>query len=127
LGQVFGLFSGLAVVIACLGLLGLASFIAQQRTKEIGVRKVLGASVAGIVFQLTRQFARLVLIANLLAWPLAYYGMTKWLDGFAYATDISFMSFLLAGILALAIAVVTISYQAIRAAMANPVNALKYE
>lgn len=127
LGQVFGLFSGLAVVIACLGLLGLASFIAQQRTKEIGVRKVLGASVAGIVFQLTRQFTRLVLIANLIAWPLAYYGMTKWLDGFAYATDISFMSFLLAGILALAIAVATISYQAIRAARANPVNALKYE
>ncbi len=127
LGQVFGLFSGLAVVIACLGLLGLASFIAQQRTKEIGVRKVLGASVASIVFQLTKQFTRLVLFANLLAWPLAYYGMKNWLDGFAYATDISVMSFLLAGILALVIAVVTISYQAIRAAMANPVHALKYE
>jgi len=127
LGQVFGLFSGLAVVIACLGLLGLASFIAQQRTKEIGVRKVLGASVASIVFQLTKQFARLVLFANLIAWPLAYYGMAEWLKGFAYATGITFLSFLMAGVLALAIAVVTISYQAIRAAMANPVHALKYE
>ncbi|HLA69589.1 MAG TPA: ABC transporter permease [Bacteroidota bacterium] len=127
LGQVFGIFSGLAVVIACLGLLGLASFVAERRTKEIGVRKVLGASAGNIVFQLTKQFALLVLIANLVAWPLAYSIMTWWLNGFAYKTSIGLMTFFLAGVLALLVAFLTISFQAIRAAMTNPVKALRYE
>jgi putative ABC transport system permease protein len=127
LGEVFGIFSGLAIAIACLGLLGLASFVAEQRTKEIGVRKVLGASVAHIVLQLTRRFTKLVLIANLIAWPLAYYGMSRWLDGFAYRTDIALTTFVGAGLLALVIAVLTVSYHAVRAAIANPVKALRYE
>ncbi len=127
LGQVFGIFSGLAIAIACLGLLGLASFVAEQRTKEIGVRKVLGASVTNIVLQLTKSFTKLVLVANLIAWPLAYYGMTKWLEGFAYRTTIGFTAFVGAGLLALVIAVLTISYHAVRAAVANPVKALRYE
>jgi putative ABC transport system permease protein len=127
LGEVFGIFSGLAIAIACLGLLGLASFVAEQRTKEIGVRKVLGASVTNIVLQLTKRFTKLVIVANLIAWPLAYYGMTTWLDGFAYRTDIGLVTFVGAGLLALMIAVLTISYHAIRAAIANPVKALRYE
>lgn len=127
LGLVFGIFSGLAVVIACLGLLGLASFVAERRTKEIGVRKVLGASIANIVFQLTKQFTLLVLVANLVAWPLAYFVMTSWLDGFAYRTNIGLFTFLFAGALAILVAFLTISYQAIRAAMANPVKSLRYE
>jgi putative ABC transport system permease protein len=127
LGEVFGIFSGLAIAIACLGLLGLASFVAEQRTKEIGVRKVLGASVSHIVLQLTKGFARLVVIANLIAWPIAYYGMRWWLNGFAYSTDIDLRTFIGAGLLALVIALLTISFHAIRAAVANPVSALRYE
>lgn len=127
LGEIFGIFSGLAVAIACLGLLGLASFVAEQRTKEIGVRKVLGASVGNIVFQLTKQFALLVLIANLIAWPVAYFVMARWLEEFAYRTGIGLTSFLVAGTAALLIAQLTISYHAIRAAMGDPVKALRYE
>lgn len=127
LGEVFGIFSGLAIAIACLGLLGLASFVAEQRTKEIGVRKVLGASVTNIVLQLTTKFTKLVVVANVIAWPLAYFGMTRWLEGFAYRTTIGMTTFVGAGFLALVIAVLTISYHAIRAAIANPVKALRYE
>lgn len=127
LGKVLRTFAGLAIFIACLGLFGLASFTAEQRTKEIGIRKTLGASVTSIVVLLSREFTYLVLIANLLAWPIAYYGMTRWLEGFAYRIDLGSETFILGGIAALMIAWLTVSYQAVRAALANPVKALRYE
>ena len=125
--DMFGTFSILAVIIACLGLFGLASFAAAKRTKEIGVRKVFGASIAGIVGILVREFLWLVLIANLLAWPLAYFAMRSWLQGFAYRVSMNARVFLLAGLLTLCIALMTVSYQALRAARANPVDSLRYE
>ncbi|MFO7446712.1 MAG: ABC transporter permease [Ignavibacteriaceae bacterium] len=127
LGEIFGIFSVLAVAIACLGLFGLASFSAEQRTKEIGVRKVLGASTKGIVLLFSRDFLKLILIANFIAWPLAYFAMNKWLEDFAYKTGINISTFIISGLLAVAIALVTVSYQAIKAALANPVKSLKYE
>ena len=126
-GTLFGVFASLAILIACLGLLGLAAFTAQQRTKEIGVRKVLGASVPRLVGLLTREFVVLVLLADLLAWPVAYVIMNQWLAGFAYKIDISMSSFLFAGAVSLVIAFLTVSYQAIRASTTNPVEALRYE
>ncbi|MCH8962268.1 MAG: ABC transporter permease, partial [Bacteroidetes bacterium] len=117
----------LAIVIACLGLFGLAAFSAEQRTKEIGIRKVLGASVGGIVVLLSKDFVRLVALAFVVAAPVAYLAMTRWLDDFAYRVDISWRLFLIAGSLALAIALLTVSFQAIRAALANPVEALPHE
>ncbi len=122
-----GGFSALAVFIACLGLLGLISYAAQRRTKEIGIRKVLGASVPGIVAMLSKEFTYLVLAANLIAWPVAYFAMRSWLDDFAYRIDLGPGVFVLGGVLALLIAWLTVSYQAIRAARANPVEALRYE
>jgi len=127
LGQVFGVFSILAIFIACLGLLGLVSFAAEQKTKEIGIRKVLGASVSKIVFLLTREFSKWVLLSNIIAWPLAWFAMHKWLENFAYRIDLTVWPFLLAGIAALIIALLTVSWQAIRAATADPVDALRYE
>jgi len=127
LGQLFGVFSSLAIFVAGLGLLGLASFVTEQRTKEIGVRKVLGASVKGIVALLSKDFVKLVLLANLFAWPVAWVAMNRWLQDFAYRIDISWWVFVLAGGLALVIALVTVSTQAIRAALANPVKSLRYE
>ncbi len=124
---IFGNFTLLAVFIACLGLFGLASFTIQQRTKEIGVRKVLGASVSQIVMILSKEFTRLVLIAFIVACPLAYLVMNGWLQNFAYRTEISLNIFLLAGALGLIIAWLTVSYQALKAALANPVEALRYE
>jgi putative ABC transport system permease protein len=123
----FSMFAALAILIACLGLFGLASFSARQRTKEIGIRKVLGASVAGIVALLSREFVKLVLLANLMAWPVAYFVMNKWLQDFAYRINISWWVFALAGGMALLIALLTVSTQAIKAAVANPVDALRYE
>ncbi len=123
----FNVFTALAILIACLGLFGLAAFTAERRTKEIGVRKVLGASVGGIVALLTKDFARLVLIAFVVAIPLAYFAAQRWLDGFAYHTDLTAGIFLLAGGLILGIAVLTISYQALRAALTDPVKSLRYE
>jgi putative ABC transport system permease protein len=123
--QLFTTFSMLAIFIGCLGLFGLASFTALQRTKEIGVRKVLGASVSGIVGLLSKEFLKLVLIANLIAWPVAWYAMSKWLDGFAYKINISPFTFVLAAILAMLIALLTVSYQSIKAALANPVKSLR--
>lgn len=127
LGRIFVSFAALAIFIACLGLLGLASFMAETRTKEIGIRKVLGASVTGIVHLISKEFLKLVVLANLIAWPIAYYVMGSWLENFAYRIAISPMTFIIAGLTALLIALLTVSYQALKAAVANPVNALKYE
>lgn len=126
-GRIFGVFTYLGLFIACLGLLGLASFTAEIRTKEIGIRKVLGASVAKIVLMLSKQFTRWVLMANLIAWPLAYLFINRWLENFAYRTGISLWTYILSGGLALLIALVIVSYQCIRAATANPVDSLRYE
>jgi len=121
------IFSIAAIFIACLGLFGLASFTAVQRTKEIGVRKVLGASVPSIAMLLSTEFIKWVLIANSLAWPLAYYIMDKWLQNFAYRIGLNHWIFVLSACLALFIALLTVSYQAIKAALMNPVKSLKYE
>jgi putative ABC transport system permease protein len=126
-GKIALIFSVLAIVIACLGLFGLATFIAEQRTKEIGIRKVLGASVNGIVQLLSKDFVRLVLIAFVIATPVAWWAMNKWLQDFAYRVNLDWWIFLLAGIAALFIALVTVSFQAIRAALANPVKNLRTE
>jgi putative ABC transport system permease protein len=126
-GQLALIFSVLAISIACLGLFGLATFIAEQRTKEIGIRKVLGASVQGVVRMLSADFLRMVLIAFVLAVPLAWWAMHSWLQSFAYRIPISWWMFGMAGLGALLIALVTVSFQAIRAAMANPVTSLRSE
>ncbi len=126
-GSVFGTFALLAIVIACLGLFGLAAFTAEQRTKEIGVRKVLGASVGGIVLLLSKEFTKLVGLAFVVAAPLAYFATNRWLQDFAFQADFSWWIFVLAGLAALAIAWLTVSYQSIRAALTNPVEALRYE
>ncbi len=120
-------FSVLAIFIACLGLLGLAAFVTERRTKEIGIRKVLGASVAEIVALLSKEFVKWVLVANVVAWPLAYYVMNNWLKNFAYRTDMSVWIFVASGGLAFIIALATVSSHAIKAAMANPVESLRYE
>lgn len=126
-GMLFKLFALIAIFISCLGLLGLATYMAQVRTKEIGVRKVLGASIANVVNLLGKDFILLVALAILLAVPAAWYGMNKWLEDFAYRITIRWWMFALAGLLAIFIAMATISYQAIKAAVANPVNALRNE
>jgi putative ABC transport system permease protein len=126
-GRLFLNFAILAIAISCLGLLGLASYATIQRTKEIGIRKVLGASVPRIVNLLSREFLLLVLVAFLIATPISYFLMHSWLKDFYYRISISWWIFALGGVLALAIAVLTISFQATRAAMANPVKALRSE
>ena len=126
-GRIFRSFSTLAVFIACLGLLGLASFTAEQRTREIGVRKVLGASVSSIAALLSKEYVMLVAYANLIAWPIAYFAMNNWLDRFAYSTDLSVQVFLLAAALAIAVTMLTVSYRAISAARSDPVDALHRE
>jgi putative ABC transport system permease protein len=126
-GTLFGVFAAISILIACMGLFGLAAFTSEQRTKEIGVRKVLGATVPSLIGLLTREYVSLVLLANLIAWPLAYYVMSLWLREFAYRIELGFGSFLLAGGVALLIAALTVSYQAIKAATANPVESLRYE
>ncbi|MDP4264629.1 MAG: ABC transporter permease [Bacteroidota bacterium] len=126
-GKAFGIFAGFAIFIACLGLLGLSLFATAQRTKEIGVRKVLGASVAGIILLLSTDFVKLVIIAFLIASPLAYYVMHSWLQDFAYRINIEWWVFAVAGLLSVVIALATISFQAIKAAVANPVKSLRTE
>jgi putative ABC transport system permease protein len=126
-GVILNLFSAMSIFISCLGLFGLALFIAEQRTKEIGIRKVLGATVSNIIMLLTKEFTKWVLIANIIAWPVAYYAMHRWLQNFAYRTNIGIFTFIISALLALMIALLTVSYQAVRAALANPVEALRYE
>ncbi|HLK27060.1 MAG TPA: ABC transporter permease [Puia sp.] len=126
-GKAFAIFAGFAIFIACLGLLGLSLFATAQRTKEIGVRKVLGASVSNIVLLLSKDFIRLIIIAFVIASPIAYFIMHGWLQDFAYRINIEWWVFAVAGILAIAIALATISFQAIKAAMANPVKSLRSE
>jgi putative ABC transport system permease protein len=117
----------IAIIISCLGLLGLASFTSEQRTKEIGIRKVLGSSVAGIMALLSKEFMKWVLMANLIAWPVAYFAVSNWLQNFAFRTKIGLEVFLLSGSLALAISLLTVCYQTIKAALSNPVDSLRYE
>ena len=126
-GNVAVVFSSLAIFIACLGLYGLASFVTEQRKKEIGIRKVVGASVFELVVMLSKEFTKWVLIANVIAWPLAYYIMNSWLNNFVYRTNITLWVFILSGIIAFVIALITVSSQAIKASMANPVESLRYE
>jgi putative ABC transport system permease protein len=125
--KAFGIFAGLAIFVACLGLFGLAMFSTIQRTKEIGVRKVLGASVSNILLLLSKDFVKLVLIASVIAFPLAWWVMNKWLQDFSYRVSISWWIFLIAGAAALVVALMTVSFQAIKAAIANPVKSLRTE
>lgn len=125
--RIVGILAGLAIFISCLGLFGLASYAAERRIKEIGIRKVMGASVGSIVALLSRHFVRLVLLANVIAWPLAWFAVHRWLEDYAYRIPISWWGFLAAGILALGIALVTVSLLAARAAMVNPVKSLRSE
>jgi putative ABC transport system permease protein len=123
----FTVFSLLALFIACLGLFGLASFLVDQKTKEIGIRKVLGAPVSGLVARLDAGFLKLILVANVLVWPVAWYFMGRWLQNFAYRIDLGWWMFLLAAGLAVFIALVTVSFQTVKAACKNPVDSLRFE
>jgi putative ABC transport system permease protein len=127
LSRLFSIFTAMAIYIACLGLFGLASFTVVQRTKEIGMRKILGASIGGIVLILSKEYVKWVGLANVFAWPLAYYFMRKWLEGFAYHTSLNILAFFASGILALFIALLTVSFQTFKAATTNPVDSLRYE
>jgi len=125
--QLFTIFSGLAIFIACLGLFGLAVFNTMNRIKEIGIRKVLGASIGHILTLLSKEIIVIVLIANIIAWPTAWYFMNQWLNGFAYRIDLSIWVFSLATLVAVLVALITVSFQTIKAAMTNPANTLRYE
>jgi ABC-type antimicrobial peptide transport system permease subunit len=127
MGKLFNVFSVLSIVISCLGLFGLATFATQRRTKEIGVRKVLGAGEGGIVLLLVKEFLRLVVVSLGVAFPVAWYAMNQWLQGFVYKTTISIWTFVATGVLALLIAFLTVSFQTIRAAVANPIKSLRTE
>ena len=127
LSKIFSYFAILAIFIASLGLFGLSSFTAEQRTKEIGIRRVLGASVSGIVLLLSREFTKWILIANVIAWPIAYFSLNKWLQGFAYRTSLTLAAFVLSAIISIMVALLTVSYQAIKTAITNPVDSLRYE
>ncbi|NQV17296.1 MAG: ABC transporter permease [Armatimonadetes bacterium] len=126
-GRIFGYFSLLAIIVACLGLFGLASFLTTQRTKEIGVRKVLGASVGQIIKNLSFDFVKWVIVANVIAWPVCWYIMNNWLQKFSFHTTINIFVFLTAGTLAIFIALITVIFHTYRAASSNPVEVLKYE
>ena len=127
LGKIFTVVTFLAIFIACLGLFGLAAFEALQRTKEMGIRKVLGASAAGIVLLLSKEFTKWVLLANIIAWPVAYYAMNRWLQNFAYRINIGPLIFIQSAVLALLVALLTVSYQAMKVSLANPVDTSRYE
>jgi putative ABC transport system permease protein len=127
LGEIFMAFSLITIFIACLGLFGLASFSTEQRTKEIGIRKVLGASVSRVVILLSRDFSRWVILANVIAWPVAYIVMSRWLSRFAYRIDLSWWFFIISGMLALVIALMTVSFRTLKAATIDPADSLRYE
>ena len=126
-GQVVRIFAALAIIISCLGLIGLSSYTAIQRTKEIGIRKVLGASLWSIVSMLSTGFIRLILIASILALPVAYFAMQYWLEGYAYRIPLGWILFIAPIVLIVLIASITMSFQIIRTAMTNPADTLKYE
>ena len=120
-------FAVIAVIIACLGLFGLATYMAEQRTKEIGVRKVLGATINNIVIMLSRDFLVLIIIATVIAFPVAWWAMYKWLQDFEYRIGVGWWIFILSGFIAILVALFTISFQAVRAALSNPVKSLRTE
>ena len=126
-GEISITFSILTIFIACLGLFGLVTYMAEQRTKEIGVRKVLGASISNVIIMLSKDFLKLVLIAAIIAFPIAWWAMHTWLQQFAYRISISWWIFIVAGIAALLIGLITVSFQAVKAAVANPVDSLRSE
>jgi putative ABC transport system permease protein len=126
-GEVFGIFAALAILISCIGLFGLASYANSQRTKEIGIRKVVGASIGDIMIMLVTDFAKYVALANIIAWPVAYYAMRVWLQGFAYKADLDLWIFIVSGLTALMIFMATVGFHTIKAARANPVESLRYE
>jgi putative ABC transport system permease protein len=127
MGKIFRSFTVLALFVSCLGLFGLTSYILDRRTKEIGIRKVLGASVAKIVLLFSKDFMKEILLANLVAWPIVYWAMSRWLQNFAYRIEISVWSFILSAVLVIIVSLTTISYQSLKAATANPVDSLRYE
>jgi putative ABC transport system permease protein len=127
IGTIFRYFTILTIFIAALGLLGLSAFMAQRRTREIGIRKVMGSSVNGIVYLFIREFSKWVIISNLIAWPLAWFGMDKWLQNFQYRIDMNVWIFALAFGLSLAIALISVSWQSVRAAVINPAESLRHE
>jgi len=126
-GWIINVFTLLSVFISCLGLFGLASFMALRRTKEIGIRKVLGASISGVVLLLTKEFSKWVIAANLIAWPISYFALSRWLQEFPYRTDIKIWIFFGTGLMTFLIAFLTVSYQSLRTALANPADSLRYE
>jgi len=126
-GKIIRTFSVIAILIACLGLFGLAAFAAEKRTKEIGIRKVLGATSPSIMLLLSSEFTKWVLLANVIAWPVSYYAMNRWLQGFAYRTNIGIRAFILGSIFSFAVALITVSYQAVKSAVSDPVGSLRYE
>lgn len=127
MNKIFTSFSFIAILISCLGLFGLAAYMTEKRTKEVGIRKVLGATVPGILFLLSKEFTRWVLIANIISWPVAYYLMNNWLQTFAYHVDLTIWIFLISGLIALLIAWLTVSYQSFKIARTNPANSIRYE
>jgi putative ABC transport system permease protein len=127
MGKVFQSFTVLALFVSCLGLLGLTAYTLERRTKEIGIRKVLGASALRIVLMFSRDFLKEILLANIIAWPAVYWAISRWLQNFAYRINISIWSFVISGILIVCISLTTIGYQALKAAVANPVDSLRYE
>lgn len=127
MSKIFGYFSFLAIIISCLGLIGLSLFMTEQRTKEIGIRKVNGARISEVMVLLSKDYVKWVGIAFLIATPIAWYAMHKWLENFAYKTELSWWIFAMAGLLALGIVLLTVSWQSWKAATRNPVEALRYE
>ena len=127
MGNIINAFAGLALFVACLGLFGLASFVAERRTKEIGIRKVLGASIPAVFYLLARDFIKWIVIATVIAAPLAAYAMITYLNQYAYHTSLGPVLFLLPAVMILAVALLTVSWQVLRAAAADPVKSLRYE
>jgi len=123
----FNAFTVLAIFISCMGLFGLASFMVEKRTKEIGVRKVLGSTIWALIILLSKEFTKWVILSNIIAWPVSYYILDKWLSNYAYKTDLSIVIFLFSGVIALIIALLTASVQTFKAANSNPIKILKYE